>query len=197
MTLFAQALQKAYAQKEIKIALPEPEMEIKTAPRDVPMMYRAQISGRCGLQYGKNNRDLKDWTEQWVYPQEDKQPLYQYSEPKLGLDGSIYRLKLEFPFRVFTNCGQDSIARPVMGKDGIPFIPGSSIKGLFRRVLERKKNDSKSAAGELFKRYFDDNKPEILRFHGAYPVGNWAATLSKEELEANKKLEDDKKEKIP
>jgi CRISPR-associated protein Cmr6 len=191
MNSIAQAFEKAYVKQGKKIDIPEPKMEIETNPEVVPMMYRAQISGRCGLQYGKNNQHLIDWAEQWIYPQEDKQPFYQYPEPKLGLDGSIYRFKLTFPFRVFSNCGQDSIARPVMGKDGIPFIPGSSIKGLFIRLIKRKKDNPKSAAGTIFQQYFAENKPEILRFHGAYPVDNWAATFSKQELE------DNKQEKIP
>lgn len=184
-------------QEKLNINPPEPEIEIVTNPRDVPMMYRAQISGRCGLQYGKNNQDLIDWTEQWINPQEeeDPQPLYQYPEPQLGLDGSIYSIKLEFPCRVFSNCGQDSIARPVMGKDGIPFIPGSSIKGLFCRLRDRETLSPESK--EILKKYLPKDDPAMLRFHGAYPVGNWAATLSKVELETNKKLKDNQKEKIP
>ncbi|PSB01667.1 RAMP superfamily CRISPR-associated protein [Merismopedia glauca] len=189
MNSLAQQLQKAFDQKDIKIDIPEPEMEIETDPKLVPMMYRAQIYGRCGLQYGKNNQDLRDWAEQWIYPQENKQPLYQHPEPKLGLDGSIYRLKLTFPFRVFSNCGQDSIARPVMGKDGIPFIPGSSIKGLFRRLLLRDTLSPESK--KIVEEYFAEDKPEILRFHGAYPIGDWGKTIPEQELQQNQK------EKVP
>jgi CRISPR-associated protein Cmr6 len=193
MNLLAQQLQQAFDQKGIKIDIPEIEMETETNPDLVPMMYRAQISGRCGLQYGSNNKHLREWTEQWVYPQNNQQPLYQYSKPTLGLDASgfIYRLELEFPFRVFTNCGQDSIARPVMGKDGIPFIPGSSIKGLFLRLLKRKQNNPESVAGSIFEKYFAENKPEILRFHGAYPVGDWGKKIPEQELQQKKE------EKVP
>lgn len=142
-------------------------------PEFVPMMYRAQISGRCSLQFaGKkdNNKptDLEKWTEEWVFANPDdteKKPHHQLEEPQLGLDGNIYRVKLDFPWRVFTNCGQDSILRPVIGKKGIPFIPGSSIKGLF----------SRACSDEEQKRYCGTTeKPGILRFHGAYPVGDWS-----------------------
>ncbi len=146
-----------------------------TAPNQVPMMYRAQVQGRCSLQYGKNNADLEEWTEQWVYPDPDnnQMPFYQYSEPKLGREGSTYRIKIEFPFRVFTNCGQDSILRPTLGKNGIPFIPGSSVKGLFKRLPNYDPN--------LAETIIDDycgtqEKQGILRFHGAYPIGDWAGT---------------------
>ena len=142
---------------------------------DVPMMYRAQVDGRCNLQYGKAQHDLERWTEEWVAPDENNeyQPFYQHQEPeKLSLDGSVYRLKVEFPFRVFTNCGQDSILRPTIGKNGIPFIPGSSIKGLFKRL-----QNHPAVSKETINKYCGTaDEPGILRFHGAYPVGDWAGT---------------------
>ena len=99
-----------------------------TNPHQVPMMYRAQIGGRCSLQFAGKNDDLEAWRNEWIYPQKNQQPLYQYREPLLGKNGKFYRIKIDFPFRVFSNCGQDSILRPVLGKNAIPFIPGSSIK---------------------------------------------------------------------
>ena len=147
----------------------------------VPMMYRAQIDGRCSLQYpNKKNQInqinyLKKWTEEWVYPDENhkNQPFSQHQEPdKLGLDGLVYRIIIKFPFRVFTNCGQDSILRPNIGVNGIPFIPGSSIKGLFKRL----KNTGVISAATINKYCGTEDTPGILRFHGAYPVGDWAST---------------------
>jgi len=179
---FAQAFQRAVTQKgnEANITIPDINNSDTNnwEPTDlnqVPMMYRAQVQGRCSLQYGKNNTDLEEWTEQWIYPNPNNHqtPFYQYSEVKLGREGSIYRIQVEFPFRVFTNCGQDSILRPTLGKNGIPFIPGSSIKGLFKRLP----NFDKSLAQEIIEDYCgSQEKQGTLRFHGAYPVGDWAGT---------------------
>ncbi|GAB1541978.1 hypothetical protein NUACC21_46510 [Scytonema sp. NUACC21] len=137
----------------------------------IPMMYRAQVLGRCSLQFAGNNADLEKWREEWVYPnsQNNNQPRYQHREPQLGLNGEIYRIKIQFPFRLSSNCGQDSILRPVLGKNGIPIIPGSSIKGLFRRACNL----------QQAVKYCGDDKqliPGSLRFHGAYPINDWAGT---------------------
>ena len=137
-----------------------------------PMMYRAQVQGRCSLQFASKPADLNQWTEEWIYPAANQQPTYQHQEPAvLGWDGAIYRIKIEFPFRLCSNCGQDSILRPVIGKHGIPLITGSSIKGLFRRACSSRQQAIDYCgddAGEL--------TPGKLRFHGAYPVGDWAGT---------------------
>jgi CRISPR-associated protein Cmr6 len=146
-------------------------------PRGVPMMYRAQIRWRCSLQFAGDNQHLKQWAKEWIRPVSNQQPCYQYAEPqKMGLDGSIYRIKVEFPFRLFSNSGQDSIFRPVLGKNGIPFIPGSGVKGLFLRVCQADdRANNRSQEDSLAKRYCGDaDKPGILRFHGAYPIGDWA-----------------------
>jgi CRISPR-associated protein Cmr6 len=140
-----------------------------TSPEEVPMMYRAQVNGRCSLMFAGSNTDLERWKKEWVYPNSKDVPRYQKKEPSLGLDGKIYRIKVDFPFRLLSNCGQDSIIRPIMGKDGIPYFSGSSVKGLFRRAC----NDAQA------KKYCgdDDNlAPSTLgfRFHGAYPVGDWS-----------------------
>jgi CRISPR-associated protein Cmr6 len=168
--------------KDIKINVPDvklPIVTVETDPEQVPMMYRAQIQGRCSLQFIKDdNHDLQNWLEEWIYPDSDNQnrPFYQRTEPCLGLDGKIYRLKLEFPFRVCSNCGQDNIVRPVIGKHGIPFIPGSGIKGLFERLSRNSALDSNLQA--KIKEYCGSiEEPGILRFHGAYPIGDWAATV--------------------
>jgi CRISPR-associated protein Cmr6 len=88
----------------------------------------------------------------------------------LGLDNGIYRIEVEFPYRVFSNCGQDSIARPTIGKDGIPFLPGSSVKGLFKRACTPEQ--AVQYCGDARDR--DHLKPGDLRFHGAYPIGDWS-----------------------
>jgi len=140
-----------------------------TSPKEVPRMYRAQVDGRCTLMFaGKNKEDLKDWSKQWIDPHPEE-PRYQKKELPLGLDGTIYRIKVKFPFRLWSNCGQDNIIRPIIGKNGIPYLSGSSVKGIFRRVC----NDVqvKKYCGDA-----QDLEPSSLgfRFHGAYPIGDWS-----------------------
>lgn len=171
---FAKAYKKAAVKKGGKIDLPKPAHSVETNPERVPMMYRAQISGRCSLMFaGDNNQDLNDWTEEWVFPMKNGQPHYQHEQPILGLDGSVYRFEIEFPFRVCSNCGQDSILRPVIGKHGIPLIPGSSIKGVFRLLLFSNEVSPESKQ-KVAKYCGTEEHPGILRFHGAYQVGDWA-----------------------
>jgi CRISPR-associated protein Cmr6 len=179
---FAAAFAKANAKKSTNMPLiPDQSVSNQNGHEEVPMMYRAQVSGRCSLQFASNNSDLGRWTEEWVYPDDsnNQQPHYQYPKPPLGLDGNIYRMEIKFPFRVFSNCGQDSIFRPVIGKDGIPFIPGSSIKGLFRRLLELDcvSTEWKKKWNAKIKDYCGDrDNPGKLRFLKAYAVGDWAGT---------------------
>ena len=144
----------------------------------IPKMYLAQIEGRCSLQYAAEDEDRKQWLEEWVDPKQDGKS-YTHDKPKLIKDGkpypesklklrqgtSIYCLEIKFDGRVVSNCGQDSIIRPVLGKHGIPYIPGSSVKGLFRRACNHEQKITYCGDGE---------HPGKLRFHGAYPVDNWA-----------------------
>ena len=179
---FAKALQRALAQQGETIDIPETQM-CETNPEEIPMMYRAQISGRCSLQYAGSQEDRDRWTEELLDPKPgESQPCHQHSEniQEVREEGCFCRLKISFPWRVFTNCGQDSIARPVLDIRGIPHIPGSSIKGLFRRECEQR--DRLKPESGLTNRYCGDKnklKPGIapLRFHGAYPVGDWAGTI--------------------
>jgi CRISPR-associated protein Cmr6 len=181
--VFEKAFQKAKDEatkkgKEPEIEISAPTQQVQDSdPELVPMMYRAQIKDRCSLQFAGNNKHLKDWTEQWIYPNSEQngQPHYQRQEPKLGLDGKVYRLKISFPFRVLSDCGQDTILRPSIGKDGIPFIPGSSIKGLFRRLLWSDRFTDQEKA-EIEEYCGSQDKAGTLRFYGAYPVGDWAGT---------------------
>lgn len=191
-------LQEAFIQKGLASEQPQTKESQKTQSNNfdtdnVPRMYRAQVQGRCSLQYIDSNKrrqnteredDLKEWLEEWLYPALDynheppvrnHSPSYCQSQAQLGLDGSIYRIQLDFPFRLFSNCGQDSINRPVIGKQGIPCLPGSSVKGLFRRAC----------TDEQIQKYCgkkDVNDAAIpgtsgLRFHTAYPIGNWGERI--------------------
>jgi len=137
---------------------------------EIPMMYRAQVEGRCSLMFAGSNKDLDRWREEWVDSNPEK-PRYQNKEPLLGLQGAIYRIAVKFPFRLISNCGQDSIIRPIMGKNGIPAVSGSSVKGVFRRACSESQKQ----------KYCGDEKKLApsdlgLRFHGAYPVGDWSGS---------------------
>jgi len=148
----------------------------QTDPESVPRMYRAQVKGRCSLHdASKGNQDLDWWAREWTFPNEKGEAKYQRSCPPLGQQGAIYRVEVEFPFRVFSNGGQDSIARPMIGKDGIPFLPGSSVKGLFLRACTTEQA-AKYCGREVRQQGKMQHLPGTapLRFHGAYPVGNWA-----------------------
>jgi len=137
---------------------------------EIPMMYRAQIEGRCSLQFAGRNDDLERWREEWVDLKNGK-PRYTKVSPEIGLQSNIYRIAVQFPFRLISNCGQDSIIRPIMGKNGIPVVSGSSVKGAFRR-----------ACNESQKQKYCGNEKDLapsdrgLRFHGAYPVGDWSGS---------------------
>jgi CRISPR-associated protein Cmr6 len=144
-----------------------------------PMMYRAQIQGRCNLQFAGDNNNLDQWKEEWTLPQRDKKPSHQYEYQLLNNDhpnNLIHSIKIDFPYRVLSNSGQDSILRPVLSVHGIPFIPGSSIKGIFRRLGKSKLEDS-SDKNTIETYCGTEEKPGILRFHGAYPIGDWTNRL--------------------
>ncbi|PSB02112.1 RAMP superfamily CRISPR-associated protein [Merismopedia glauca] len=140
-----------------------------------PMMYRAQVQGRCNLQFAGDSSNLKKWQEEWTLPQRDRKPSHQYEYQPLNSDhpnNLIHSIKIEFPYRVLSNSGQDSILRPVLSVHGIPFVPGSSVKGIFRRLGKFKPNDSSDK--KTIETYCGiEEKPGILRFHGAYPIGDW------------------------
>ncbi|MFN5513881.1 MAG: RAMP superfamily CRISPR-associated protein [Cyanobacteriota bacterium] len=177
---FKQAKQKKEKLGE-KLTLEIPEIEtpsvaIETNPEKVPMMYRAQVKGRCSLQFASKNDYLKQWLKEWIYPDEFTQkPTYQRSQPQEGFSDGIYRLIVQFPFRVISNCGQDSFSRPVIGKYGIPFIPGSGVKGLFER-LARNVDLTPASRSKIKDFCGTKDEPGWLRFHGAYPVGDWSAS---------------------
>jgi CRISPR-associated protein Cmr6 len=171
------ATEKFNGKKKIKIEMRE---NITTHLNHVPMMYRAQI-GRCSLQYAGNQDDQKKWVDEWMYPIPNQpnqgEPRHQHLEHDLR-EASFHCVKVEFPYRVFSNCGQDSIQRPVLDVRGIPLIPGSSVKGLFRRACqERDRAENRPKNECLTNKYCGDKenlKPGCLRFHGAYPIGDWA-----------------------
>jgi CRISPR-associated protein Cmr6 len=130
-----------------------------------PMMYRSQA--RCSLQFvtDEPDNDLQKWLKEWIeFDSTADYPFTEKTKP-LGNHGNIFRVKVSFSYRVFSNCGQDSIHRPTIGKNGIPFIPGSSVKGLFKRACSPEQWPRLCGTGE---------KSGKIRFHGAYPLNHWA-----------------------
>jgi CRISPR-associated protein Cmr6 len=145
---------------------------IVDAEDKVPMMFRAQVYGRCQVHYANKEKmtgvklDCYRWAEEWVEEASE-------SIPKFGAEVQTRDAKISWRF--VTNSGQDDgVIRPVIGGRGIPFYPGSSMKGVFRRSCRR-------LSPELVDRFCGDAdalSPGILRFHGGYPTSDaWTENL--------------------
>ncbi|KAB8331145.1 RAMP superfamily protein [Scytonema tolypothrichoides VB-61278] len=137
--------------------------------KKVPMMFRAQIGGRCQIQRlipGAEEQDATRWADEWV----DK------AYPNLSeLPSEVRCRTYTLTWRFITNSGQDDgVIRPVIGARGWPFYPGSSMKGIFRRACTEEQAQrycGKSLASEDF-------IPGLLRFHGGYPTDTaWTENL--------------------
>ena len=142
-------------------------LSIPDAAKKVPLMFRAQTSGRCQLQRivkDTSEQDVERWASEWV----EKAPKpYQFG-------GQVQTRSYTFNWRFVTNSGQDDgIIRPVIGAYGLPFYPGSSMKGLFRRACtleQAQRYCGREVAGDLV--------PGVLRFHGGYPANDsWQENL--------------------
>jgi CRISPR-associated protein Cmr6 len=142
------------------------DAEIVLRANKVPMDYRAQAPGRCQRQNIKKPQDappgwrsdLQRWIDQWL---ERVDPVSPFTGQQLRI------VEAQIDWRLISNSGVDEgIIRPVIGAGGWPMIPGSSIKGLFRRACPPDRLESwcgsPSAASVLC--------PGVLRFHGAWPA---------------------------
>ena len=139
----------------------------------VPMMFRAQTDGRCQIQRLDPRRqkeqvpqDCEVWADEWVE---------EASEVIPGFGEEVQTRVAKISWRFITNSGQDDgVIRPVIGGRGIPFYPGSSMKGVFRRSC-------RTLYPNLVSRFCGDRdelSPGILRFHGGYPTsGDWVTNL--------------------
>lgn len=142
--------------------------QIPNAASLVPLMFQAQIEGRCQLQRVTRDEEQQAyrWTSEWV---EKAHPQI----PEFGAE--VQTRTFAISWRFVTNGGQDDgVIRPVIGARGWPFYPGSSMKGVFRRACNREQGDrfcGKALAG-------GDFEPGILRFHGGYPTDeSWQEDL--------------------
>ncbi|MGB5970518.1 MAG: hypothetical protein WBG70_19550 [Spirulinaceae cyanobacterium] len=153
----------------------------------VPLMYQAQLPERGKIQYAGDEGPAAKWIEQWLegcppVPSnvDEKIPLYKRRSLKPEVKMPEFGPEVEtkdytFSWRFVTDAGQDEgCIRPVIGAKGLPFIPGSSMKGAFLRHCPQKKK-LKYCGGEVREKGEIKMKPGILRFHGAYPVDmSWA-----------------------
>lgn len=164
----------------------------------VPLMYRAQIEDRGKIQYAGDAEPATKWVNEWLdgcppnaNSQENNVDIRQaalrrtpqrranftYRMPQFATGDGTWEQTYTISWRLVTNSGQDEdVIRPVIGAKGIPFYPGSSMKGVFLRACLQIAPDKvldfcggeveEIIAGKKQKR----TKPGILRFHGGYPV---------------------------
>jgi CRISPR-associated protein Cmr6 len=144
---------------------------IPDAYKKVPMMFQAQTAGRCQLQRidpertkRKEKQSVQIWTEEWIEKSDDQVPEF---------PATVQSKDYQISWRFVTNGGQDEgIIRPVMGAKGVPFYPGSSMKGCFRNACRI------MAANKVNDYCGDADNPGILRFHGGYPTDDsWQEDL--------------------
>jgi CRISPR-associated protein Cmr6 len=121
--------------------------------RPVPLMFQAQIEGRGKVQYAGNVGPVERWVDQWLKgcPKVEKSleqnvPIWKQKSASSSIvklpqfSGNVRSWSYSIRWRMVTNGGQDdSIIRPVIGAKGMPFFPGSSMKGAFLRVCPKDK----------------------------------------------------------
>jgi CRISPR-associated protein Cmr6 len=157
--------------------------QIPDAYKKVPMMFRSPIPGRSQLQYldkdKKKAREAQD-VEKWVSEWTDKSQLIP-EENARDVETETFQAKsYQVSWRFVTNGGQDDgIVRPVIGASGIPFYPGSSMKGAFRQACEQAEQLGEILEGtcNIYCGNETDITPGCLRFEGAYPTNDWREGL--------------------
>lgn len=142
--------------------------------RRVPMEFRAQAKGRCQRQNITKpsdadyswRPDIQIWLDEWV-ERVDQQSGFNPSD--------LTVVPVQIDWRLLSDSGVDeSVIRPVYGAGGWPMIPGSSIKGLFRRACPPARLQSWCGSPCASR----DLRPGILRFHGAWPAdASWTSGL--------------------
>ncbi|MBD2482820.1 RAMP superfamily protein [Planktothrix sp. FACHB-1365] len=156
---------------------------IPSAYKKIPMMFRAQIPGRSQLQYldpqkksQGEDQDVERWVDEWI-----DQAEFISEENTQDIATATYQAKsYDISWRFVTNGGQDDgMLRPVIGASGIPFYPGSSMKGAFRQACQQAEDAGKVPPGTCNYYCGDelDITPGLLRFQGAYPINDWTEGL--------------------
>ena len=143
----------------------------------------------------KLKQDSETWVDEWMKGVNTKS-----NSTNAGLSKESY----DISWRFVSNSGQDpTIISPVIGTGGLPFYPGSSMKGAFRAACEQaepryiksrgrqlggkelanyycgtKSQSAKHNQSETVTKSAQDSEPGILRFHGGYPINpNWHEKL--------------------
>jgi len=138
-------------------------VNIPDAANLVPLMFQAQAKGRSQLQYAAV-QDAQECVSQWTNQT--------YAEaPDLGESDSKRTKPYQIQWRFVTNGGQfDGMIFPALGAFGLPFYPGSSMKGAFCQACTEEQKQRYRLAKDL-------DEPSLLRFHGGYPVNDWTQKL--------------------
>jgi CRISPR-associated protein Cmr6 len=156
---------------------------IPDAYKKVPMMFQAQVNGRCQLhriepekKKAGDKQDVEFWADQWIEKAE-----FVPAKEQQDVQTATYQTKTyQITWRFVTNGGQDDgMIRPVIGAKGIPFYPGSSMKGAFRNACKLAEEAEQLKYGTC-KLYCGDESeitPGMLRFEGAYPINDWTKNL--------------------
>lgn len=150
----------------------------------VPLAFQAQIPERGKIQYAGASQTSTRWLNEWLKgcppipePEDSDIPKWQRRvvRPTAGtrlpeFGRTVKTWEYTISWRMVTNGGQDDgVIRPVIGARGLPYFPGSSMKGAFRHacppelILEL-------CGDEVIENGQKTTKPGILRFHGGYPT---------------------------
>jgi CRISPR-associated protein Cmr6 len=158
--------------------------------QNVPLMFQAQTKepDRGNIQYVGESKDgnqpkYREWVEQWIngcppksqaLPPQNLALQRQSAKPTVKFPGfgvNVKTWEYQIRWRMLTNSGQDGdLIRPVIGAKGIPFFPGSSMKGAFRNACPEEKRLRYCGGIVVDAQGNEKTKPGILRFHGGYPV---------------------------
>jgi len=156
----------------------------------IPLMFQAQTKepDRGNIQYVGDREDnnqpkYEKWVTEWLQGCPPKPELEDESIPKWKRKPVQTLVKLpefganvktwlyQIRWRMVTNSGQDGdLIRPVIGSKGIPFFPGSSMKGAFRDACPEEKCLRYCGGEVVDEKGNKRTQPGILRFHGGYPV---------------------------
>ncbi|MGB7712221.1 MAG: RAMP superfamily protein [Microcoleus sp.] len=142
-------------------------VSIPDAANLVPLMFQAQAKGRSQLQYIDKDKEPQEqdsykWAAQWTdkaYP----------NPPDFGDAASTKTYEMQWRF--VTNGGQfEGIIFPALGAFGLPFYPGSSMKGVFCQACTEEQK-------QRYRLTKNGDEPSLLRFHGGYPINDWKQNL--------------------
>lgn len=158
----------------------KPLEEAEDLSKKVPLEYRTQVPKRGQRQFIEKPKDapqgwrspMEQWLDEWVERVDSRTP---FSSEGLQI------FEVQIDWRLLSNSGlDDGVIRPVTGAGGWPLIPGSSVKGLFRRACRKHAPDRliRWCGGVVSTGEGTTLQPGLLRFHGAWPADDkWKDNL--------------------